>query len=176
MIFHETLIPGAFAVALEPVSDDRGWFARTFCADEFAAHGLNPLVLQCNTSFNPVRATLRGLHFQRPPHAECKLVRCTRGRVYDVVVDLRPDSPAYRRWHGTTLAAGVDVMAYIPEGCAHGFITLEDDTEVQYQMSHAHVPASAAGVRWDDPAFAVDWPLAPAVMSERDLSYPAFQP
>jgi dTDP-4-dehydrorhamnose 3,5-epimerase len=175
VIFTETGVAGGFEIGLEPARDERGYLARTFSDDEFEAQGLDPRVVQCSTSFNPRMATLRGLHFQRPPHAESKLVRCTRGKVFDVIVDLRVDSASYCGWHGTVLAPD-GPMVYAPEGCAHGFITLEPDSEVHYQMSHRYVPSHAAGIRWDDEAFSISWPMEPAVVSQRDLSFALFEP
>jgi dTDP-4-dehydrorhamnose 3,5-epimerase len=174
MIFSETALPGAVVIELERVADERGFFARSFCAREFAAHGLDARVAQCNISFNRVKGTLRGLHFQRPPHAEAKLVRCTAGRVYDVIVDLRPDSPAFCRHVAIELSARNRTMLYVPQGVAHGFQTLEDESEVFYQMSAPYERDAAAGVRWDDAAFAIAWPLAVSVVSARDRSYPDF--
>jgi dTDP-4-dehydrorhamnose 3,5-epimerase len=173
--FTETPLPGAWLIELEPIADERGWFARTFCADEFRAHGLDPAVAQCNASFNVRSGTLRGMHYQAEPHGEAKLVRCTRGGIFDVLVDLRADSPALCRWTGHELTAENRHMLYAPVGTAHGFVTLADDTEVLYQMSHPYVPDAARGVRFDDPAFGIEWPLAPAVISERDRSYPDFK-
>jgi dTDP-4-dehydrorhamnose 3,5-epimerase len=173
-----TPLPGAFVVEPDPIADERGWFARTFDAREFERHGLEPAVVQCNASFNARRDTLRGMHFQAAPHGEPKLVRCVRGAIFDVAVDLRPDSPAFRRWHGVELREGDGRSFYIPAGMAHGFQTLRDGTEVLYQMGHEHVPQAAAGVRWDDPAFAIEWP-APGgerIISARDRAYPDFRP
>jgi dTDP-4-dehydrorhamnose 3,5-epimerase len=174
-----TPLPGAHVVELEPLGDERGWFARTFDAATFAEHGLDARVSQCNASFNARAGTLRGLHFQAEPHGEAKLVRCTRGAVYDVIVDLRRDSPAFCGWFGIELRAGGTASLFVPAGVAHGFQTLEDGSEVHYQMSHHYVPEAASGVRWDDPAFGIEWPVAPAggrVLSERDASYPDFRP
>jgi dTDP-4-dehydrorhamnose 3,5-epimerase len=173
--FGETPVPGAFLIELEPIRDERGWFARTFCAEEFSAHGLDPAVVQCNASYNERAATLRGLHYQAEPHGEAKLVRCTRGAIYDVLVDLRPESPAFCRWAGFELTPENAQMLYAPVGTAHGFMTLADDSEVLYQMSQSYVPDAARGVRFDDPAFGIEWPAAPAVISERDRSYPDFR-
>jgi dTDP-4-dehydrorhamnose 3,5-epimerase len=173
----ETPLPGAFVIELDPIEDQRGWFARTFDRDEFAARGLNPEVVQCNASFNRRAGTLRGLHYQAEPHGESKLVRCVRGAIFDVAVDLRAGSPTYRGWHGVELSAGNGRGFYIPAGLAHGFQTLTDESEVLYQMGHDYVPEAARGVRWDDPAFAIDWPPAPSggrVISERDGGYPDF--
>jgi dTDP-4-dehydrorhamnose 3,5-epimerase len=175
LIFTATALPGVFVVEPERREDERGFFARTFCAREFAERGLETRVAQCSVSYSPRRATLRGLHYQAPPHAEAKLVRCTRGGIFDVAVDLRPDSPAFRRHVALALSADDRRMLYVPPGCAHGFETLTDDCEVLYQISEFHDPEAARGVRWDDPAFAIPWPLAPAVISERDRSYPDFE-
>jgi dTDP-4-dehydrorhamnose 3,5-epimerase len=175
----ETPLPGAYVVELEPLGDERGWFARTFDAAAFEQLGLDARVSQCNASFNARAGTLRGLHFQAEPHGEAKLVRCTRGAVYDVIVDLRPDSPAFRRWFGVELRAGGTASLFVPAGLAHGFQTLEDASEVHYQMSYHYVPEAARGVRWDDPAFGIEWPEPPAsgrVISERDAGYPDFAP
>ena len=175
MRFAETPLPGAYLIELEPIEDERGWFARTFCAEEFAAHGLDPAVAQCNSSFSDRAATLRGMHYQAEPHGEAKLVRCTRGAIYDVLVDLRADSPTFCRWTGCELSATNRRMLYAPVGTAHGFVTLADASEVLYQMSFPYVPDAARGVRFDDPAFGIEWPVEPAVISERDRSYPDFQ-
>jgi dTDP-4-dehydrorhamnose 3,5-epimerase len=172
VIFRELEIPGVFAITPEPFRDERGEFSRTFCASEFAEHGLEPRVVQCSTSDNEMRGTLRGLHYQRAPHAETKLVRCTRGSVFDVVVDLRPDSVAFGRWTGIELRHGGGPSVYIPRGVAHGFVTMEDHSRIEYLMSAAYAPDAAAGVRWDDPTVGVEWPFHPTVMSERDRSLP----
>ena len=173
MIFAATPI-GAVVIEPELVEDERGFFARSFCAREFAARGLDARVAQCNVSFNRARGTLRGLHFQRPPHAEAKLVRCTRGAVYDVALDLRSDSPTFLVHFAVELSAANRKMLFVPAGLAHGFQTLEPDTEVFYQISTPYVPDAADGVRWNDPAFAIDWPLAVSAISERDRAYPDF--
>ncbi|HEX5337631.1 MAG TPA: dTDP-4-dehydrorhamnose 3,5-epimerase [Gallionella sp.] len=176
MRFVETAIAGVWLVAPEAVADERGFFARTWCRDEFAANGLNPNLVQCNISYNKQRGTLRGMHYQKAPHAEAKLVRCTQGAIYDVVIDLRRESPTYTRWFGAELTADNRHALYVPEGCAHGFITLLDDTEVLYQMSEFYHAESAAGVRWNDKVFAIDWPEDVKVISERDKNYPDFEP
>lgn len=176
MTFRETELPGVWVIELERLEDERGFFARSFCRREFERHGLSPDVEQCNISFNRHRGTLRGLHYQAPPHDEDKLVRCTMGAVWDVAVDLRPGSPTFRSWVGQTLSAASRTMLYIPKGLAHGFITLTDDAEVFYQMSEAYHPESAGGFPWNDPAFAIDWPEAPRVISDRDRSRPPFEP
>ncbi len=176
MIFHETPLPGARVVEPERLTDERGFFARLFDPREFEARGLNPKVAQTSLSFNPRKGTLRGMHYQRAPFAEAKLVRCTRGSVHDVIVDLRKDSPAYRGHFGVVLDAESRRMLYVPEGFAHGFLTLTDDAEVTYQISAPYSPEHAAGVRWDDPAFGIRWPEAVLVINERDRTYPDFQP
>lgn len=167
-----TPLAGVHLVEPEPVPDTRGFFARLVCADSFAAHGMVAEFPQCSVSWNRVAATLRGLHWQAAPHAEAKLVRCTRGAVFDVAVDLRPNSPSYRRWVARELSAENRLALYIPAGCAHGFLTLVDDTELFYQISAPHVPDAARGLRWNDPEIGIDWPMKPAVMSERDAALP----
>ncbi|HEX9628866.1 MAG TPA: dTDP-4-dehydrorhamnose 3,5-epimerase [Pyrinomonadaceae bacterium] len=172
MIFTETALKGAFIIEPELIPDERGFFARTWSAEEFVEHGLNPRVAQKNISLNKKRGTLRGMHFQVKPHEEAKLVRCTAGSIFDVIVDLREDSTTFRKWIGSELSAKNRLMVYIPEGFAHGFQTLEDETEVAYQISGYYHPESARGVRWDDPAFNFKWPLPVTVMSERDRKHP----
>ena len=176
MIFTETPLAGAFVIQIERVSDERGSFARTFDAEEWRSRGLNPEVAQCSVSFNARNGTLRGMHYQADPWAECKLVRCTRGAIYDVIVDLRSGSPTFARWFGVELTEENDRLLYIPEGLAHGFQTLADATEVSYQISQVYVPEAARGVRWDDPEFAIEWPALEGerVISARDRSYPDF--
>lgn len=177
MIFRETAVAGAFVIELEPRGDERGFFARAFCRHEFEEHGLNPAVVQCNVSISAAEGTLRGMHFQLPPHEEAKLVRCTRGALWDVALDLRPDSPTYRRWSGVELTADNRRMLYVPEGCAHGFQTLVPDTEAFYQVSAAYAPDAERGVRWDDPAFAIEWPsTARRVLSPKDATWPDYEP
>lgn len=177
MFFEPLKLPGAFRVLPDRKEDARGHFARTFCAREFAAHGLNPALVQCSVSFNARRATLRGLHWQADPHAEDKLVRVTRGAIWDVLVDLRVGSPTFRKWHGETLSAENGAALYIPRGFAHGFVTLEDASEVFYQMSEYFVPEAARGARFDDPAFGVRWPVTDDLtISDRDLAFPGFLP
>jgi dTDP-4-dehydrorhamnose 3,5-epimerase len=169
-------VAGAYLVELEPKEDDRGFFARIWCRDEFAELRLNPEVAQVSISRNPRAGTLRGLHFQRAPHEEAKLVRCSRGAIFDVVVDLRPDSPTRGAWFGAELDEERGAALYVPEGCAHGFQTLVDDTDVLYLISYPYVPEAAAGVRWDDPVFAIGWPETPArTISQRDRSWPDFR-
>ncbi|HEY5044225.1 MAG TPA: dTDP-4-dehydrorhamnose 3,5-epimerase [Solirubrobacteraceae bacterium] len=177
MRFIETPLPGAWVIELEEIEDERGWFARTFDAEEFRARGLNSDVVQCNASFNLRAGTLRGMHYQAEPHGESKLVRCVRGAIFDVAVDLRPDSSTYRAWHGVQLSAENRLAFYIPAGLAHGFQTLAENSEVLYQMGNPYVPAAARGVRWDDPAFAIEWPASNGdrVISDKDRSYPDFE-
>jgi dTDP-4-dehydrorhamnose 3,5-epimerase len=175
MIFHETQLAGVFEIHIEPTVDERGFFARSWCVREFEQHGLNPTVVQCNIAFNEKKGTLRGLHHQADPHPEVKLVRCTQGAIYDVVVDLRPGSPTFKQWIGVTLTAANRNMVYVPAGCGHGLITLEDRTEVCYQMSEFYSPDLSRGVRWNDQAFCIEWPAHPVVMSERDRTYPDFE-
>jgi dTDP-4-dehydrorhamnose 3,5-epimerase len=174
MKFLETRLKGVFEIHLEPKCDDRGFFARSWCQREFESAGLNPKLLQCNVSFNTKKGTLRGMHYQEAPHQETKLVRCTRGAIYDVAVDLRRDSPTFKQWAGAMLSADNRNMLYIPEGCAHGFLTLEDETEVLYQMSEFYKAELGRGVRWNDPAFGIVWPGEVWVIAERDRAYPDF--
>lgn len=172
MRFAPTEIAGVVRVEAEPHRDDRGLFARLHCPEEFAAAGIPFEPAQTSVSRNPRRHTLRGMHFQPEPYAETKLVRVTRGRVFDVAVDLRPESPTYRRWTAAELSAENLAALFIPEGVAHGFLTLEPDTDVVYQISPAFQPGREAGVRWDDPAFAIRWPARPELISPRDATYP----
>jgi dTDP-4-dehydrorhamnose 3,5-epimerase len=174
VIFRETTVTDAWIVEPHRYGDKRGVFARTWCASEFAARGLCARFVQASVSFNPRRGTLRGLHYQAAPHTEVKLVRCTRGAIYDVAVDLRSGSRTFCRYAAVVLTADNHLALYIPEGCAHGFQTLEDDTEVLYQMSEFYAPEAACGVRWDDPAFAIGWPPARRIIAQRDLEYPDF--
>lgn len=175
MIFKETALPGACVVELEERRDERGSFARSWCAREFEAHGLNPRIAQCNISFNFRKGTLRGMHYQIKPFEEAKLVRCTRGALYDVIVDLRPDSPAYKKSLGVLLTPDNGLMIYVPEGFAHGFLTMADGTEVHYQISEFFAPDHARGFRWNDPAFGVSWPAPVEIIAERDRSYPDYR-
>ena len=174
MIFKPLEIPGVFVVEPELHKDTRGFFARTWCEQEFKAHGLNARLAQCSVSFNAKRGTLRGMHYQVAPHEETKFVRCTHGAIFDVVLDLRPGSPKFRHHLGVELTAQNRQMLYVPEGVAHGFITLADASEVFYQMSEIWSPEHARGVRWNDPAFKIQWPLKPEVIAERDANYPDF--
>src|SRR5262245_52591359 len=172
MIFQETPLAGAFVIELEPHADERGFFARTFCEREFAAHGLATRYPQANTSFNRKAGTLRGMHWQAAPHGEAKLVRCTSGAIFDVIVDLRRRSPTRLRWFGAQLDARNRSALYVPQGFAHGFLTLEPDTEVSYLMSESHHPDAARGMRFDEPRIGIAWPARPALVSPRDLAYP----
>ena len=171
MRFEELPLVGAFIVSPERHCDARGWFARTFCHDEFAAHGLIGDFAQCSASFNARSGTLRGMHFQCAPHAETKLVRCTRGAVFDVLLDLRRGSATFRCWHAVELSETNGVAVYIPAGIAHGFQSLTDASEVYYQITERYAPESSGGVRWDDRAFGIDWPIHPPILSERDAGY-----
>jgi dTDP-4-dehydrorhamnose 3,5-epimerase len=172
MIVRETSVSGVLIVEPEPSIDERGLFARTFCAGELAQHGISMQITQASTSYNERRGTLRGMHLQRAPHEEAKIVRCTRGVVFDVAVDLRADSATFLRWAAVELSAETRRELFVPTGCAHGFLTLEDATELEYLISVPYAPKSAAGVRWDDPAIGIDWPFAPKVMGDRDRSFP----
>ena len=174
MIFIETKLRGAYVVEPELHMDERGFFARTWCQREFSEHGLNPRLVQCSASFTRRKGTLRGMHYQAEPHQEAKCVRCIRGAIYDVAIDLRPASPTFKHWVALELTADNRRMLYIPEGMAHGFLTLEDDTEIAYMMSEIYALQCARGVRWNDPAFGVEWPFSVTVISERDASYPDF--
>jgi dTDP-4-dehydrorhamnose 3,5-epimerase len=174
MIFMETRLRGAFVIEPQRLEDERGFFARTWCAREFEEHGLSPHLAQCSIAFNTHAGTLRGMHFQVAPHHEAKLVRCTAGAVYDVIIDLRRDSPTYKQHVAVTLSAENRLMLYVPRGFAHGLLTLEDSTEVFYQIDEFYAPEAARGVRYDDPAFGIEWPIAVRVVSERDRTYPDF--
>ena len=174
MTLLPTPLAGAFLIEPERLADERGFFARTHCRREFAAAGLNPDIAQCSVSFNTRRGTLRGMHHQAPPFAETKLVRCTQGAIYDVILDLRPGSASFRRWTAFELTAENRRILYIPKGMAHGFQTLADATEVSYQISEFYAPGHGRGVRWNDPAFAIEWPLPDPILCERDRSYPDF--
>jgi dTDP-4-dehydrorhamnose 3,5-epimerase len=177
MRFFETPLAGVWTIELDLLGDERGWFARTFDAAEFRARGMEPAVLQCSASFNARSGTIRGMHYQADPHGESKLVRCLRGVIFDVAVDLRANSPTYRHWHAVELSAENRRAFYIPVGLAHGFQTLTEDCEVLYQMGSRYVPDAARGVRWNDPAFAIQWPMMEGerTISERDSSYPDFE-
>lgn len=176
MRFSPTNLAGAYVVEPEPISDDRGFFARTWCRNEFSVNGLNPSLVQCNVSYNLSRGTLRGMHYQKMPYAEAKLVRCTQGAIYDVIIDLRDHSDTFMQWFGLELTAENRKALYVPEGFSHGFLTLHDETEVLYQMSEFFHSESAAGVRWNDPAFSIKWPIDVKVISKRDQNYQDFKP
>lgn len=174
MKFLKSDLPGAVEIRIEPQADERGLFARAWCQEEFERHELNSRLVQCNISYNERKGTLRGMHYQDEPFGEAKVVRCTAGAIYDVAIDLRAQSPTYRQWLGVVLSAKERNMLYVPEGFAHGFLTLEDRTEIFYQMSEFYHPEAALGVRWDDPAFQICWPGKIEVISERDRTYPDF--
>jgi dTDP-4-dehydrorhamnose 3,5-epimerase len=174
MRFKKTNLEGAYLIAINKMEDERGFFARTWCQREFEEQGLNPRLVQCNLSYNKSKGTLRGMHYQAAPDQEAKLVSCTRGAIYDVIIDLRPESPTYKNFLGVVLSAAEHNLLYVPEGFAHGFLTLEDETTVFYQMSEFYAPGSARGVRWNDPVFGIQWPEAVQVISERDAHYQDF--
>jgi dTDP-4-dehydrorhamnose 3,5-epimerase len=174
MVFNETDVRGAYLIEIEEIGDDRGFFARTWCRNEFEAHGLVSTVAQCSIGFNVKRGTLRGMHFSVTPHAEVKLIRCSRGAIYDVIVDLRRESPSYRRWVGVQLTEDNRRTLYVPAGCAHGYQTLTDHAEVSYQMDEFYSPECARGARFDDPAFGIEWPLEVSIISERDRNWPDY--
>jgi len=174
MTFHETSVAGCFSVDLQRFTDERGFFARVWSPQDMAKLGLNANLAQVSVSFNTKAGTLRGMHYQAAPHSEAKLVRVTSGAIWDVCLDLRPESPTFRKWFGIELTAENRTMLYLPEGCAHGFQTLADNTEVVYQISAAYEPAAGRGVRWDDPAYGIRWPRPVTVMNARDRSWHAF--
>jgi len=175
MIFTETPLQGAYLIDLDILEDERGFFARSWCKKEFESHHLNHNLVQCNISFNKKKGILRGMHYQEKPYAEAKLVRCTRGSIYDVIIDIREDSPTFMSWHSVELTADNRRALYIPEDFAHGFQTLENDTEVLYQMSEYYHPEHAKGIRWNDPAISIDWPLHATTISNQDSEYSDFQ-
>lgn len=175
MKFAPGRIAGSYVIDLEKRADDRGWFARAWCERELAAQGLSTRISQVNVGVSLMAGTLRGLHYQLAPHAEVKLVRCSRGAVFDVAVDLRPDSPTFRGWHGCELSGESGRMLYVPEGCAHGYLTLTDDAELMYFTSRPYAPDAARGVRYDDPAFSIDWPAPVSTISPADASWPDFK-
>ncbi|RED57581.1 dTDP-4-dehydrorhamnose 3,5-epimerase [Cohnella lupini] len=175
MKFEELSIRGAYLIGLQPIQDERGFFARTYCDKEFRENGLNPHFVQCNVSYNVHRGTIRGMHYQSAPYEETKLVRCIRGAIYDVIIDLRADSESYLQWAAVELTSDNRKMLYIPTGVAHGFQTLQDDTEVFYQMGSFYEQAAARGIRWDDPAFNITWPLKCWNMSDKDATYGGFE-
>jgi len=174
VIFTETKLKGAFLIDIQKLEDERGFFARTWCEHEMAEHGINVHIVQANTSLNLKKGTLRGMHFQKSPYVEAKLVRCIRGAVYDVMVDLRPESPTFKQWFGVELTADNYKMVFIPEKFAHGFVTLEDNSELTYMISQFYTPGYDMGFRWNDPAFNINWPVEVAVISEKDKNYPDF--
>lgn len=172
MVFKETKLKGAFIINLKRLEDERGFFARTFCQKEFQEHGLNPQIAQANISYNKKRGTFRGMHMQLAPYEESKLIKCTGGAIYDVIIDMRISSDTFKQWVGAELTAENHQMLYVPEGFAHGFITLKNDTEVTYQMNQFYAPGSEKGFRWDDPAFGIEWPIQPVLISEKDKNFP----
>ncbi len=174
MIFYETKLKGAFIIDVKKAEDERGFFGRTWCKKEFEEHGLNSEIVQTNMSYNEKTGTLRGMHYQIAPFAETKTVRCTAGSIYDVIVDLRPESDTFMQWIGVTLTDENSRMLYVPDGFAHGFITLEDHTSIHYMVTEYYTPAAEAGIRYDDPAFHIKWPLAPTIVSVKDKMHPAF--
>ena len=175
MIFTATPVDGVYVVELKKLEDERGFFARSWCREEFRQHGLDANLSQCNVSFNRKKGTLRGMHFQASPHEEAKMMRCTRGRIFDVGVDLRKSSPTFLKWFGIELTPDNGLMLFLPKGCAHGFLTREDNSEIFYQMSDPFVPDAARGVRWNDPLFGIQWPAEELNMSPRDRDYPDSQ-
>ncbi|MBU0996136.1 MAG: dTDP-4-dehydrorhamnose 3,5-epimerase [Proteobacteria bacterium] len=174
MKFIETPLRDAYIIELEPLSDERGFFARSWCQKEMLDKGLNTDMVQCNVSYNKLAGTLRGMHYQDSPHEEIKLVRCTNGSIYDVIIDLRPDSPTFKKWFGVQLSRQNLKMLYIPKLFAHGFLTLEDDTEVFYQMSEFYYPECAKGIRWNDTLFNIEWPEDVCTISDKDQTYQDF--
>ncbi len=174
MKFTETALKGAYIIDIEPHRDERGFFARGWCANELAEHGLVSRIAQANISVNDKRGTLRGMHYQVPPHGEVKIVRCTKGALYDAIIDLRPDSPTYKEWVGVELTADNYRMLYVPENFGHGFVTLVDDTEAYYLVTEFYTPGSERGLRWNDPAIGIKWPLEPVVISEKDRNWDDF--
>ena len=176
MKFTELELSGAYVVEIEKREDERGFFGRAWCAQEFEAHGLKNTIRQINTSFSVKRGTIRGLHYQVDPHQETKFIRCTKGRIFDVVIDLRPESPTFKQWVGTELSADNYKMVYVPENFAHGFLTLEDNSEVYYPTTEFYTPNAERGIRFNDPAFGIDWPLEVSTFSEKDISHADFDP
>lgn len=175
MKFFETPLKGAFTIELEKREDDRGFFARTFCVDEFKNAGLETKIVQTNMSRTLKKGTIRGMHFQLPPHQETKLVRCTRGAIYDVIIDIRPDSPTFKKWFGVELTSENHKMLFVPRGFAHGFLTLTDDCEVMYEVSEAYAPGFEGGIRYNDPSIGIQWPIEVTDHSEKDGQHPDFK-
>jgi dTDP-4-dehydrorhamnose 3,5-epimerase len=175
MIFKETVLKDAYIIELQKFSDSRGFFARAFCENEFADHGITFHVVQANTSYSSEKHTLRGMHYQEKPHQEAKLIKCIKGAIFDVIVDMRPVSPTYKGWLGVELSEENRKMLYVPEGFAHGFLTLEDDTEVYYPVTEFYTPGAEKGIRWDDPAFNINWPAKAEIISEKDQNWPLFE-
>lgn len=174
MRFVPTTLAGAYVIELDRIEDERGFFARSFCEDEFRQQGLEASFVQCSVSYNTRKGTLRGMHYQKQPHAEAKIIRCTRGAIYDVIVDMRTSSPSYGRWFAADLTADNYRMLYVPKECAHGFQTLEDGSDILYMMSERYHPEVSAGMRWDDPGIGIRWPLSDPILSGRDAGYPDF--
>ena len=175
MIFTETKLPGAFEIEIKKIADERGFFGRSWCAREMQDHGLKANLCQANTSLSLMKGTLRGMHFQHDPFQETKLIRCTRGRIWDVIIDLRPHSKTFKQWVGVELSHDNYKMLYVPEDFAHGFITLEDNSEVTYLVTQFYTPGAEGGIRWNDPAFGIEWPFDPVVISEKDRNHPDYQ-
>ncbi|MHA6250226.1 dTDP-4-dehydrorhamnose 3,5-epimerase [Pontibacter sp. CAU 1760] len=175
MIFTETKLKGAFIIDVKRLEDERGFFGRSYCKREMEEHGLNTNMVQANVSYNKKKGTLRGMHMQVSPYEETKLVRCTRGAIYDVIIDMREDSETYKQWIGVELTADNYRMLFVPEGFAHGFITLEDNSDVTYNVTQYYTPGSERGIRWNDPAFNIEWPIEPQVISEKDQAHPDFE-
>ncbi|WP_076667762.1 dTDP-4-dehydrorhamnose 3,5-epimerase [Pontibacter indicus] len=175
MIFTETKLKGAYIIDIKKLEDERGFFGRAYCQKEFEEHGLNTNLVQANVSYNYKKGTLRGMHMQLAPHAETKLVRCTRGAIFDVIIDLRPDSETYKQWIGVELTADNYRMLYVPEGFAHGYMTLEDNSDVMYQVTAFYAAGAERGHRWNDPAFNIQWPMEPVVISEKDQQHPLLE-
>lgn len=174
MLFTQTKLAGAFILEVKKIEDERGFFGRSWCKRELEEHGLNADVAQANVSYNKVKGTLRGMHFQKAPYQETKLVRCTRGAIYDVIIDLRPHSPTYKQWIGVELTEDNYRMLFVPEDFAHGFITLQDNTEVTYQVTQYYTPGAEGGIRWNDSAFGIEWPIEPTMVSAKDQAHPDF--
>lgn len=174
MQFSETKLGGAYIIEIEKLVDDRGFFARSWCQKEFESHGLTSRMAQANISFNRKKGTLRGMHYQIAPYQECKIIRCTRGAIYDVIIDLRPDSPTYKQWTSVELAAESYTMFFVPENFAHGFQTLTDEAEISYQVTQFYTPGSEKGIRFDDPIFNIQWPLEVSVISDKDRTWPDY--